>query len=37
MAAGLVALICVPFVPAGVPLLIVAALVAVYGLTGKSR
>jgi predicted branched-subunit amino acid permease len=37
IAAGLVALICVPFVPAGVPLLIVAALVALYGLVGKSR
>jgi predicted branched-subunit amino acid permease len=37
MAAGLVALICVPFVPAGVPLLIVAALVGLYGLTGKLR
>jgi predicted branched-subunit amino acid permease len=37
MAAGLVALICVPFVPAGIPLLVVAALVAVYGLFGKSR
>jgi predicted branched-subunit amino acid permease len=37
MAAGLVALICVPFVPAGIPLLIVAALVAVYGMFGKSR
>jgi predicted branched-subunit amino acid permease len=37
IAAGLVALICVPFVPAGVPLLIVAALVAIYGIFGKSR
>jgi predicted branched-subunit amino acid permease len=37
MAAGLVALICVPFVPSGVPLLIVAALVGLYGLTGKFR
>ena len=36
MAAGLVALIVLPFVPAGIPLLIVAALVAVYGLLGKS-
>jgi len=37
MAAGLVALIVLPFVPAGIPLLIVAALVALYGLFGKSR
>jgi predicted branched-subunit amino acid permease len=37
IAAGLVALICLPFVPAGIPLLIVAALVAIYGLFGKSR
>jgi predicted branched-subunit amino acid permease len=37
IAAGLVALICLPFVPAGIPLLIVAALVALYGLVGKSR
>ena len=37
MAAGVVALIVLPFVPAGIPLLIVAALVAVYGLFGKSR
>ena len=36
LAAGLVALICIPFVPAGIPLLIVAALVALYGLFGKS-
>ena len=35
LAAGLVALICIPFVPAGIPLLIVAALVALYGLFGK--
>ena len=31
LAAGVVALICLPFVPAGVPLLIVALLVALYG------
>jgi len=31
-AAGLVALACLPFVPAGVPLLVVAVLVAVYGI-----
>jgi predicted branched-subunit amino acid permease len=37
MAAGLIALLCLPFVPAGVPLLIVAALVAVYGLLGRAR
>jgi predicted branched-subunit amino acid permease len=36
LAAGLVALVCVPFVPAGVPLLIVAALIALYGLFGRS-
>jgi predicted branched-subunit amino acid permease len=36
IAAGLVALICVPFVPAGIPLLIVAALVAIYGIFGKA-
>jgi predicted branched-subunit amino acid permease len=36
IAAGLVALIVLPFVPAGIPLLIVAALVAVHGLFGKS-
>lgn len=37
IAAGLVALVVLPFVPAGIPLLIVAALVALYGLFGKSR
>jgi predicted branched-subunit amino acid permease len=31
LAAGMVALICLPFVPAGVPLLIVAVLVAAFG------
>jgi len=31
LAAGLVALVCLPFVPAGVPLLIVALLVALFG------
>ncbi len=36
LAAGLVALICIPFVPAGIPLLIVAGLVVLYGLFGKS-
>jgi predicted branched-subunit amino acid permease len=37
LAAGLVALLCLPFVPAGVPLLIVAGLVAVYGLIARAR
>jgi predicted branched-subunit amino acid permease len=31
LAAGVVALVCVPFVPAGVPLLIVAILVGLFG------
>jgi predicted branched-subunit amino acid permease len=31
LAAGVVALVCLPFVPAGIPLLIVAVLVAIYG------
>ncbi|MDQ2944015.1 MAG: AzlC family ABC transporter permease [Candidatus Dormibacteraeota bacterium] len=31
LGAGLVALVCLPFVPAGVPLLIVAVLVALFG------
>lgn len=31
LAAGVVALVCLPFLPAGVPLLIVAVLVAVFG------
>ena len=31
LGAGVVALVCLPFVPAGVPLLIVAVLVAVFG------
>jgi predicted branched-subunit amino acid permease len=31
MAAGVIALICLPFVPAGIPLLIVAVLVAAFG------
>jgi len=37
VAAGLVALIVLPFVAAGIPLLIVAGLVALYGLFGKSN
>ncbi len=32
LGAGVVALICLPFVPAGVPLLMVAVLVAIYGI-----
>jgi predicted branched-subunit amino acid permease len=36
LAAGVVALVCLPFVPAGVPLLIVAVLVAVFGVV-RSR
>ena len=35
--AGLVALVCLPFVPAGIPLLIVAALVAVVGVRPWQR
>jgi len=31
LAAAVVALVCLPFVPAGIPLLIVAVLVAIYG------
>jgi predicted branched-subunit amino acid permease len=31
LAAGVVALVCLPFVPAGIPLLIVAVLVALFG------
>jgi predicted branched-subunit amino acid permease len=37
LAAGVVALVCVPFTPAGVPLLIVAVLVAVFGLARARR
>jgi predicted branched-subunit amino acid permease len=36
-AAGVIALVCLPFVPAGIPLLIVALLVAAYGLWGKPK
>ena len=36
-AAGVVALVCLPFVPAGVPLLIVAVLVAVFGVLRSGR
>jgi hypothetical protein len=32
LAAGVIALVVLPFVPAGIPLLIVAALVALLGL-----
>jgi len=35
LAAALVALVCLPFVPAGVPLLIVAVIVVLYGLIPK--
>ncbi len=35
LAAGLVALICLPFVPAGIPLLIVAVVVGAYGMWTK--
>ncbi len=37
LAAGLIALVCLPFVPAGVPLLIVALLVAVFGVMRTGR
>jgi predicted branched-subunit amino acid permease len=37
LAAGVVALVCLPFVPAGVPLLIVAVLVAVFGVVRARR
>ena len=36
-AAGVVALVCLPFVPGGVPLLIVAVLVAVFGVLRSGR
>jgi predicted branched-subunit amino acid permease len=36
LAAGVVALVCLPFVPSGVPLLIVAVLVAIFGIV-RSR
>jgi predicted branched-subunit amino acid permease len=36
LGAGVVALVCLPFVPAGVPLLIVAVLVAIFGIA-RSR
>jgi predicted branched-subunit amino acid permease len=36
LGAGVVALVCLPFVPAGVPLLIVAVLVAIFGIV-RSR
>jgi predicted branched-subunit amino acid permease len=35
LAAAVIALVVVPFVPAGVPLLVVAVLVALYGVVGK--
>jgi predicted branched-subunit amino acid permease len=37
LASGVVALVCLPFVPAGVPLLIVAVLVAVFGVLRARR
>jgi len=37
LVAGVVALVCLPFVPAGVPLLIVAVLVAVFGVLRSRR
>ena len=37
LGAGVVALVCLPFVPAGVPLLIVAVLVAIYGVMRSGR
>lgn len=37
LAAGVVALVCLPFVPAGVPLLIVALLVALFGVLRTGR
>jgi len=37
LGAGVVALVCLPFVPSGVPLLIVAVLVAIYGLLRSPR
>jgi predicted branched-subunit amino acid permease len=37
LASGVVALMCLPFVPAGVPLLIVAVLVAVFGVLRARR
>ncbi|MHB8688803.1 MAG: AzlC family ABC transporter permease [Candidatus Dormibacteraceae bacterium] len=37
LGAGVVALVCLPFVPAGVPLLIVAVLVSIYGVARSQR
>jgi predicted branched-subunit amino acid permease len=37
LGAGVVALVCLPFVPAGVPLLLVAVLVAIYGVARSRR
>ncbi|MGH7760242.1 MAG: AzlC family ABC transporter permease [Candidatus Dormibacteraceae bacterium] len=37
LGAGVVALVCLPFVPAGVPLLIVAVLVAIFGIVRSRR
>jgi len=37
LGAGVVALVCLPFVPSGVPLLIVAVLVAIFGIMRSRR
>jgi branched chain amino acid efflux pump len=37
LGAGVVALVCLPFVPAGIPLLIVAVLVAIFGVMRTQR
>src|SRR5258706_276688 len=37
LAAAVMALVCLPFVPAGIPLLIVAVIVAIYGVVRKPR
>src|SRR5258708_2483531 len=37
LGAGVVALVCLPFLPAGVPLLIVAVLVAIFGIVRSGR
>jgi len=37
LGAGVVALVCLPFVPSGVPLLIVAVLVAIFGIARSRR
>lgn len=37
LGAGVIALVCLPFVPAGIPLLIVAVLVAAFGFWKKPK